>query len=160
KVPTISPAVEQVVLTALAKDPKERFGSVRAFANAFVQAAGAPELLSTFFTRAILPRAPAGQPVTPVSSLGQATISSPPTHITPHMTPHLSHPFSPDATVAVALAGKPRTLLPSEQPFAVRAALPAGGSHMVKAESYSSPTVDARYVKKQAVNWQVNQDLS
>ncbi len=38
KVPTISPAVEQVVLTALAKDPKERFASVQAFATAFEQA--------------------------------------------------------------------------------------------------------------------------
>jgi serine/threonine protein kinase/limonene-1,2-epoxide hydrolase len=38
KMPTISPNVEKVVLTALAKDPKQRFGSVQAFANAFVQA--------------------------------------------------------------------------------------------------------------------------
>src|SRR5438552_1054869 len=38
KVPTISRDVEQVVLTALAKDPKERFGSVKAFANALEQA--------------------------------------------------------------------------------------------------------------------------
>ena len=38
KVPTISADVEQVVMTALAKDPKQRFGSVRAFANALEQA--------------------------------------------------------------------------------------------------------------------------
>ncbi|MFL5698564.1 MAG: protein kinase domain-containing protein [Ktedonobacteraceae bacterium] len=38
KLPTISPVIEQVVLTALAKDPKERFGSVQAFANALEQA--------------------------------------------------------------------------------------------------------------------------
>jgi hypothetical protein len=38
KLPTISPDVEQVVLTALAKDPKQRFGSVLAFATAFEQA--------------------------------------------------------------------------------------------------------------------------
>lgn len=31
---TISPDVEQVVNTALAKDAKQRFGSVQAFANA------------------------------------------------------------------------------------------------------------------------------
>src|SRR6202011_2285948 len=37
KLPTISPDIEQVVLTALAKDPKERFGSVQAFANALEQ---------------------------------------------------------------------------------------------------------------------------
>ena len=38
KVSTISPDVEQVVLTALAKDPKQRFGSVLAFAIALEQA--------------------------------------------------------------------------------------------------------------------------
>ena len=38
QVPTLSPDVEQVVLTALAKEPKERFASVMAFANALEQA--------------------------------------------------------------------------------------------------------------------------
>ena len=38
KVPGISPEVEQVVLTALAKKPEERFGSVQAFATALEQA--------------------------------------------------------------------------------------------------------------------------
>jgi serine/threonine protein kinase len=35
---TISPAVEEVVLKALAKDPKERFDNVKSFANALQQA--------------------------------------------------------------------------------------------------------------------------
>jgi len=38
KDPTISHEVEQVVMTALAKDPKQRFGSVQAFATALEQA--------------------------------------------------------------------------------------------------------------------------
>jgi serine/threonine protein kinase len=38
KVPTILPAVEQVVLTALAKDPQQRFPSIQAFAMALEQA--------------------------------------------------------------------------------------------------------------------------
>lgn len=38
QIPTISPEVEQVVLTALAKDPKERFASVQAFATALEEA--------------------------------------------------------------------------------------------------------------------------
>jgi serine/threonine protein kinase len=38
KVPTLPPLVDQVVQTALAKDPTERFATVRAFANAFEQA--------------------------------------------------------------------------------------------------------------------------
>src|SRR5947209_11052323 len=37
-VPGISPEIEQVVLTALAKEPKDRFSSVRAFATALEQA--------------------------------------------------------------------------------------------------------------------------
>ncbi len=43
RVPTISEAVESVVLMALAKDPKERFANVQAFANALEAASqGAP----------------------------------------------------------------------------------------------------------------------
>src|SRR6266849_1355120 len=41
RVPTVPPEVEQVVLTALSKDPKDRFGNVQAFATALVQAAQA-----------------------------------------------------------------------------------------------------------------------
>lgn len=40
KNPAISPEVEQVVMTALAKDPQQRFGSVRAFAQALADASG------------------------------------------------------------------------------------------------------------------------
>ena len=40
KVPTISPEVEYVVMTALAKDPHQRFASVQAFARALEQARG------------------------------------------------------------------------------------------------------------------------
>jgi len=42
KVPTIPPGVEYVVLTALAKDPRQRFASVQVFATAFEQASTAP----------------------------------------------------------------------------------------------------------------------
>jgi serine/threonine protein kinase len=38
RVPTISPELEQVVNTALAKDPRQRFATVQAFANALEQA--------------------------------------------------------------------------------------------------------------------------
>lgn len=38
KVPTISPEVEQVVMTALNKDPKQRFENIRVFATALQQA--------------------------------------------------------------------------------------------------------------------------
>ena len=38
KVPTLSPAIEHIVMKALAKDPKERFASVQAFAVALEEA--------------------------------------------------------------------------------------------------------------------------
>ena len=39
KLPSLSPYVEHVVMTALAKDPAQRFGSIQAFARALEQAA-------------------------------------------------------------------------------------------------------------------------
>jgi outer membrane protein assembly factor BamB/serine/threonine protein kinase len=47
KMPAIDPAIEQVVTIALAKDPKQRFGSVTAFANALEQAADRQRELPT-----------------------------------------------------------------------------------------------------------------
>jgi VCBS repeat-containing protein len=94
KVPTIDPAVEQVVMTALAKDPKERFGSVRAFANAFVQASGVGATLSSFSTQQAALPLPGAQP-----AAGQ---------VTPHMTPQLSasalseHGNQPESSVFFA----------------------------------------------------------
>ena len=38
KIPAISPDVEEVVMATLAKDPQQRFASIRAFATAFEQA--------------------------------------------------------------------------------------------------------------------------
>ena len=45
-VPGISPEIEQVVLTALAKEPKDRFSSMRAFATALEQAIRASQAAS------------------------------------------------------------------------------------------------------------------
>jgi serine/threonine protein kinase len=42
KVATLSPELDQVILTALAKDPTQRFASVKAFATAFEQAISGP----------------------------------------------------------------------------------------------------------------------
>jgi serine/threonine protein kinase len=49
RVPSIPSEIEQVVNTALAKDPKQRFGSVQAFANALEQASQnqVPTMLKT-----------------------------------------------------------------------------------------------------------------
>lgn len=48
KVPTLAPEVEQVVLTALAKEPTQRFGSVRAFATALEQASKGEKIVLSF----------------------------------------------------------------------------------------------------------------
>ncbi len=80
KVPTISPDVEQVVMTALAKDPKQRFGSVLAFANALEQASQ--------------PKRPGPVPVVPVPETTDTSQFQPSTGIA---TPII--PVSQQATV-------------------------------------------------------------
>ncbi len=79
KVPTISPEVEQVVLMALAKDPKQRFESVLAFAAALEQASKGikVEILTsdrTFpsATEFTLPATPS-QPLDPAQGLDEQT---------------------------------------------------------------------------------------
>ena len=58
KVPGLSLNIEQVVLTALAKDPLQRFGSISAFANAFEQACTE--------TMRVSPSRPLSAPATPI----------------------------------------------------------------------------------------------
>ncbi|HEU5199042.1 MAG TPA: serine/threonine-protein kinase [Ktedonobacterales bacterium] len=71
RVPGISPAIEQVVLTALKKDPKERFASIQAFANAFEQACLPPQRISV--------PTPGLPPITPTPPPPQpARVSEPP----------------------------------------------------------------------------------
>lgn len=109
-VPDLAPAVEEVVLTALAKDPKARFASVRAFAAALEQASQTA--------------APFSAP-TPAHS---APIPTPPTSEAPEAL--LFAPTRPGATLpldlaATAVARQPPTQ-PVEAPTAVEvAAAPA-----------------------------------
>jgi serine/threonine protein kinase/Flp pilus assembly protein TadD len=46
QLPTLLPAVEQVIMHALAKDPKERFATVQEFATALADASTAPQVSS------------------------------------------------------------------------------------------------------------------
>src|SRR2546430_134607 len=99
KVPAISPDVEQVVLTALAKDPKQRFGSVLAFATALEQASHVkrPE--------------PEPEPVVPVSETTDINQSQQPTEMA---TPVPVIPFSQQAVseVPADTSAQPHTLIP------------------------------------------------
>jgi serine/threonine protein kinase len=116
KVPTISNAVEQVVLTALEKDPKARFGSVRAFANAFEQACQEEALLSAP-TQFITPSGPIAQPgavITPVLPPLQS------------MSGNMPRPTLPATVVAQPAQTSAATLpiAPASAPTAKRAAQP------------------------------------
>jgi serine/threonine protein kinase len=100
KVPAISPDVEQVVTTALAKDPKQRFGSVPAFATALEQASQVkrPE--------------PEPEPVVPVSEMTAINQSQQPTEMA---TPVPVIPFSQQVIVSDVPAdtsAQPQTILP------------------------------------------------
>ncbi len=119
KAPAISPAVEQVVLRALAKDPKQRFGSVATFAAALEQAS----------QEALLPAAP-GSPGVLTEAVPPASRSAVPTELaissdssqlpteyaTPEeqatvLTPPLGHALEPTAAATPVPADVP--LLPA-----------------------------------------------
>ncbi len=108
KLPTLPPAVEEVVMTALAKDPHQRFGSVRAFATALEQAsASAPAtFVPSEFPPTVLavPSAPPAQPqrATPSGHVltppGLGPITLPPTGpviSSPAMTPPYARAAAP-----------------------------------------------------------------
>lgn len=79
KIPNIPPAVEQVMMTALAKDPKDRFGSVRAFANAFEQAVSGVTVTMppTVISPISQPLAPTERVMPPAASLQPNTGPTP-----------------------------------------------------------------------------------
>lgn len=80
KDPAIVPDVEQVVITALAKDAKGRFGSVQAFANALEQAGHSrqtPELAPTIIVKPPALVIPAPHMTVPSSSPIEAPVTPP-----------------------------------------------------------------------------------
>jgi succinate-acetate transporter protein/serine/threonine protein kinase len=77
KVPTILPGVEDVVMKALAKDPKQRFGSVQAFAEALEQASRVSP--GETINEAKIPSSQLQQPTRLATPLSQAPL--PPTQL-------------------------------------------------------------------------------
>jgi eukaryotic-like serine/threonine-protein kinase len=116
KVPTIPPDVEEVVMTALAKDPKQRFASEIAFARAFEQACN---LTSSFPSIHPAP-ASIGQPAqvqeqAPIASIPPVASNAPvhtdkPSHFQQPLTP----PPLPGAAGVLNQSQQPS--LPSAQP--------------------------------------------
>ena len=76
KVPSLSVDVEQVVMTALAKDPKARFGSMRAFATALEQTSLAVQEVPSVQLNEIAPSTPQGVSTAPVPPIQNAPESS------------------------------------------------------------------------------------
>ncbi len=131
RVPGISPAIEQVVLTALAKEPQQRFASVQAFATALEQACigiqpgspTSPELLSQSSQPTnITPPRPSLQPS--MLNAPQLTQSSQPTYATtpgqsaqstasPSLSPRQGDPQS--TYVSAPSASEPPILLATDR---------------------------------------------
>lgn len=100
KVPSLSPAVEQVILTALNKDAQQRFPSVQAFANALAQASKENQAWNVPVTynnvtlseeqipTVARPAAPAASPVASLTYPASITPSQ------PGNTPVFTHPAS------------------------------------------------------------------
>ena len=96
KIPSLSPEVEQVILTALAKDPTQRFSSISAFATALEQASrGQAASLPTIAPTQIVPPPPA------MSGIAPTILASPATPILPLM------PADVQNTPSGAQAGRP-----------------------------------------------------
>jgi serine/threonine protein kinase len=68
KVQELSPAIEEVVLTALAKDPQQRFANVQAFARALEQACQSAPSRVVLPPTEIRPRSQPTPPATPIAA--------------------------------------------------------------------------------------------
>jgi serine/threonine protein kinase/tetratricopeptide (TPR) repeat protein len=76
RVPTLSPVIEEVVLRALAKEPKQRFPSVQDFANALQHAAQEMVSPSSTLLSTLAPRAEPSRPfLTPTAAMVQGRTS-------------------------------------------------------------------------------------
>ena len=122
KVPMIPPLLDQVVLTALAKDPKERFGSVQAFATALEQALQPPTPLSVALPPEVLPprepslQTPVLAAISPGKTMPLTDVMTPPA---PATTSPLPSEFLPPRepslpTPIVAAISKSQTTRPTE----------------------------------------------
>ncbi len=114
-VPDLSPAVEEVVMTALQKDPQRRFPNVRAFAQALQQASQRSSSSQlTPSTRVLPPSPPLALPVHhPSQFLGQQTYKP-------------AHNAFPVATPAPLNMPSPSASLPPHASFMQTPAYPVG----------------------------------
>jgi peptide/nickel transport system substrate-binding protein len=115
RAPAIAPAIEQVVLRALAKDPKERFATVAAFAAALEQAS----------QEALLPAAP-GAPGVLTEAVPPASRSAVPTELAISANAsQLPTEYATPDDQAAALTPAPRPSFAPTEPIAAATPLPA-----------------------------------
>ncbi len=119
RAPTLSPQVEQVVLKALAKDPKGRYATVAAFAAALEQASQEALLPAGAGSPGVLTEAvpPANRSAVPTElAISSGTPQLPTEYTTPEgqataLTPASRHPLAPTESIAAA------TPVPAEVPL-------------------------------------------
>ena len=102
KLPLISLAVENVILTALAKDPQQRFINIQAFAHALEHASQSP---AAFFP--VSRQSPTIPPAIPPGSTDTTIVATPPPLIGGAMTPPSSTVQRPSSGITISR----RTLL-------------------------------------------------
>src|SRR6266487_1112399 len=119
KVPALSPAVEQVVRIALAKDPKQRFATVQAFATALEQAGHTPDQEQAFLARSphpvergTLPKPSLTPPVLPVLMTPPSQPLSQSQMVTAMNPPPLGETPIPQAAPGLSAALEQNTLPP------------------------------------------------
>jgi eukaryotic-like serine/threonine-protein kinase len=140
QVPGLSPAVEQVVLTALAKDPHQRFASVRAFATAFEQASQVEAANETI---------PASQSVHPTNERALLSQSQQPTQLatalsqssipTELVAPSSQVPLSRDVISETASTEAATRSTPSPQPAQATRSIDPSGPTEAAVSDLSSP---------------------
>jgi serine/threonine protein kinase len=163
RTPTISPEVEQVVMTALAKDPKQRFGSVLAFATALEQASQAetsqtlpasqslypadampslhlaqpPIELATSLSESVIPTeliTPPSQPSIPTSLPTLSSQTAVPTELVTPPSQASLPPTELDSPVSQSTVLPTEVALPSQLSAASPAEMPPAGSLQVRVE--------------------------
>ena len=119
KIPTVSRDVEQIVMTALAKDPHDRFMNVQAFANALEQAS---QLDAPTFIKPVTPANPDVQSMRPASPPPASIPATQPARPTPPLdlpatelamfAPPPVAPVTPSTTSTPPLPPRPYTVPP------------------------------------------------
>lgn len=122
RIPNVSSELEQVVLTALAKDPKNRFASIRAFMTAFAQAAQAQGSTTAPSPEIPSPGAPGIEQANTVISSPSTPVSSSPSSNWPAFVNPSGPASTPSAPPLAADSG------PHQDVYSAPTALPSGPS--------------------------------